>query len=54
MKTVQLKIDNHCDRMEIIKALWENGYGAGVKVLTNCIPPKTIVYVEVEDNEVVE
>lgn len=52
MKKIILKIDNHDDRMDVISALSQNGYSAGIIIDTRYLNPKPMVEVMVDDYEV--
>lgn len=54
MKKVRFIINNHSDRMNLIKVLKDNGYNAKVVSATEYMPTKMVIEVEVKDYEVKE
>ena len=54
MKKIRLEIKNHSDRMDIVKALAENGYEVKVTNDTQYLTPRCYVEVRVADSEVLD
>jgi len=54
MKTIMVQIKDHSDRIDMVKALQDNGYDAKVVTVTRHTPAKTMVLFNVDDYEVFE
>lgn len=54
MKTVRFEIKDHSDRMNVLRALIDNGYDARIEVDTSYIPTKVFIYTTVDEHEVRE
>ena len=52
MKTIRFEIKDNADRMAMFEALNHNDYFVTIKTDTSYMPPKTFMYVDVEDYEV--
>jgi hypothetical protein len=54
MKIVRFEIKDHADRINVLKALVDNGYDAKIEVDTSYIPTKVFIYTTVDEYEVSE
>ena len=49
MKYINFEIKDHSDRINMLKALQDNGYNATIITDTSYMPPKVFVHVEVSE-----
>ena len=54
MKRISFEIKDHSDRMDIVKALADNGYAVKVEQRTEYLTTRTYIVVWVNDSEVEE
>lgn len=54
MKTVRFEIKDHSDRMNVFRALVDNGYDARIEVDTSYMPTRVFIYTTVDEHEVSE
>lgn len=52
MKKVYFEIPENCDRMDLLKVFQDNGYESGFTREIKYIPPKTFIWVRVEDRAI--
>lgn len=54
MKIVRFEIKDHSDRMNVLRALIDNGYDARIEIDTSYMPTKVFIYIAVDEDEVRE